>query len=84
MERESAVDAACEVVRRSGLNAAGARVLRASHNTLVLLPEAAVVAKVAPTRSFEALGGELAVGLHLAARDAPAARPLPDGAAWTV
>jgi Ser/Thr protein kinase RdoA (MazF antagonist) len=80
-DRDSALDVACEAVRRCGLSAAGARVLRESHNTLVLLPEAAVVAKVAPSRSVEALGLELAVGLHLAARDAPAVRPLPDGAA---
>ena len=53
--------------------------LRESHNTLVLLPEARVVAKVAPSRNVEALGRELAVGLHLAARGAPTVRPLPDG-----
>jgi Ser/Thr protein kinase RdoA (MazF antagonist) len=79
--RESALDAACEAVRRCGLNPAGARMLRESHNTVVLLPEAAVVAKVTPSRNAEALGRELAVGLHLAARDAPTVRPLSDGAA---
>ena len=66
------------------MDAAGAHVLRDAHNTLVLLPEPAVVAKVAHTtgkRTAEPLERELAIGCHLAAHDAPTVRPLPDGTA---
>ena len=79
-----ALDAAREVAQRVGLSSTSAHVLRDANNTLVLLPESRVVAKVATStlekHGANALERELAIGLHLAARDAPIVPPLLDGA----
>jgi hypothetical protein len=81
--RRRAIGAAREAARLVGLSDASARVLRDANNTLVLLPEAGVVAKVATSelreRGADALTRELAIGLHLAARAAPIVLPLPVG-----
>jgi Phosphotransferase enzyme family len=59
----------------------GARVLADANNTVVLLPRAGVVAKVATSalagRGGEALERELAIGRRLAERGAAGAAPLP-------
>jgi hypothetical protein len=78
-----ALRAARGAARRVGLSSIGARVLRDANNTLVMLPEPKVVAKVATSaldgRGGKALARELAVGLHLAARRAPIVPPLLSG-----
>jgi Ser/Thr protein kinase RdoA (MazF antagonist) len=81
--RQLALQAAREVAQHVGLNDVGARVLHDAHNTLILLPEARVVVKVATSaldeRGEDALRQGLAIGLHLAARGAPIVPPLLDG-----
>ncbi len=71
-----------DVARRLGLDAAGARVIAESNNTVVRLPAEELVAKASTTvlegRGPAALGRELALGRRLADRGAPIAAPAPD------
>jgi Phosphotransferase enzyme family len=83
MRQRIAVRAAREAARRVGLSSVDARVLRDAKNTLVFLPEAKVVAKVG-TSALDGRGGnaftrEVAIGMHLASRQAPIVPPLLHG-----
>jgi predicted trehalose synthase len=76
-----ALEAARAAALRVGLTGAHTRVLHDANNTLVLLPDERVVAKVATAilaeRGDHPLRQELAVGAHLAGRGAPVVSPLP-------
>jgi hypothetical protein len=76
---ERAVRAAVAVATRHGLRVTSPDVLWDSNNTVVHLPPAPVVAKVATNErrpdGAVALARELAVGTHLAGLGAPAAEP---------
>jgi hypothetical protein len=72
----AATAAARRLIRRLGLDDAGAHVLHSSNNTIVHFPACGLVAKVGTSPDApETLARELALGLHLAARGAEIAAP---------
>jgi hypothetical protein len=80
--REAAVLAAHALAQSFGVPVTALRVLKDSNNTIVHLSPAPLVAKVGTSHfrdaELEALDRELAVGLHLAAKQAPTVRPSSD------
>jgi hypothetical protein len=77
--RGTAVDAARSLAESLGIRVAEPRVLKDSNNTVIHLAPVPVVAKVGTSHfrdaELEALERELAVALHLAAKEAPIVRP---------
>jgi hypothetical protein len=77
--RSRAIEASSAVARSLGIDCSCPTILKDSNNTIVHLAPSPVVAKVATTmirpNGLTLLQSELSIGLYLASRNAPIARP---------